>query len=74
MLTHGVVNHRTAKIIELTATEAPADNKAEISRYLLRLYYYLCTIIKLTPSAIAELVYWDTGCSVTLIDRFFLRT
>ena len=46
---------------------------AGVPRHLLRLYYYLRAKVKLSPRAIAELVCWDTGCSVTLIDRSFLQ-
>ena len=61
----------TTEIISSTATKSPAITSTP--RHLLRLYYYLRAVIKLTPRAIAELVCWDTGCSVTLIDRAFLQ-
>ena len=69
--TNSVAQANHAEIIESTVRKPSASTKAP--RHLLRLYYYLRAVIKLTPRAIAELVCWDTGCSVTLIDRVFLQ-
>ena len=67
------VNHSTVEVIE-SVSQKPAATIAETPRHLLRLYYYLRAMVKLSPRAIGELVCWDTGCSVTLIDRAFLET
>ena len=53
--------------------KSTAGKSIAASRHLLRLYYYLRAVIKLSPRAIAELVCWNTECSVTLIDRIFLQ-
>ena len=60
--------YNTTKVIE-SSRKASAD----ISRYLLRLYYYLRVKVKLSPRIIAELVCLDTRYSVTLVDRVFLK-
>ena len=67
------VNHAygATEVIHSAATKATA---APTPKHLLRLYYYLRAVIKLSPRAIAELVCVDTGCSVTLIDRSFLQS
>ena len=64
-------NHASTKVIKSTAGRNPVV--AGTPRHLLRLYHYLRAVVKLSHDAIAELVCWDTGCSVTLIDRAFLK-
>lgn len=66
------INHAygSVEVIKSTARKPTTS----VPKHLLRLYYYLRALVKLSPFAIAELVCWDTGCSVTLIDRSFLRT
>ena len=60
----------TTKVIKLPTLYKKAPT---ISRHLLRLYYYLRTKVKLSPRAIAELMYLDIGYSVTLVNRMFLK-
>ena len=64
------VNHATTEVIKSNAEKKPAT---ATPRHLLRLYHYLRAVVKLSPEAIADMVCWDTGCSVTLIDRAFLK-
>ena len=64
---------QATEIIKSSASDNSAVN-ARVPQHILRLYHYLRAKIKLSPRAIAELVCWDTGCSVTLIDRAFLKS
>ena len=68
---HAHIAHGT-EIIKSSAADQSATDK--VPKHILRLYHYLRGKIKLSPRAIAELVCWDTGCSVTLIDRAFLKS
>ena len=66
---------QTTEIIRSSALDQSdkSSANAKVPQHILRLYHYLRAKIKLSPRAIAELVCWDTGCSVTLIDRAFLQ-
>ena len=58
------------KTIESTVSAKPIKAEAP---YLVRPYYYLRALIRLNSRFTAELVCWDTGCSVTLTDAAFLQ-
>ena len=67
------VNYGCETVEVIKSATSHTDMRTDTPRHLLRLYYYLRAIVKLTPRSIGQLVCWDTGCSVTLVDRSFLK-